>query len=348
MQQSTNRRELTISALRLLNLKSKNTINPSTKEIMVSCPIHGKDRTPSMGIDLERGIYNCFACGAHGTIENLYRTVTGQSLNVALGLNLDSFSTFANRTPIVTFEEPLTLKNVYLNLNKTDFKELNYNPDVLKYLRSRGISLKVAHTMQMKYVENSRINGTLFKRRLIIPIYENNKLISIEGRRVYSEDPDPKVLYPKNCTVNTLFDIDNLDKQNTLYACEGLMDLAVLRTCDLFKNSTSIFGANLTQRQVELFKQFPKIVYIPDLDAAGTKTVDIMKEASLKNVYILPPPKTINNCAIKDIGDIPKARATIQQLVDRRWLSYQKPLFSRTNYSEIESKYLKELNELND
>lgn len=327
MQMSTNRRELTLKALNLLNIKTRNSIHNSTKEIMISCPFH-KDKTPSFGIDIENGRGHCFSCGWSGSIESLYKDVTGQSLKTVLGLKSDSFSSYSYRNSFqfFNFENPLTLKNVYLNFNTLDLKSLDSNPDVLAYLNNRGISLSIASSMKMKYIEESRINGTLFKRRLIIPVYENNRLISIEGRRIYSEDPDPKVLYPKNCTVNTLYDIDNLDKSSTLYACEGLMDLAVLRGCEFFKNSTSIFGANLTKRQIELFKQFPKVVYIYDLDEAGLSTVKQLKESELENIYTLKLPNEINNIKIKDIGDIPKTGVNVQYLLDRRWLAYIKPL----------------------
>ena len=102
------------------------------------------------------------------------------------------------------------------------------------------------------------------------------------------------------------------------------MDLAVLRTSSVFKNSTSIFGANITRRQLELFKRFPKIVYIPDSDAAGEKTVEKLKAARLGKTYILRIPKKINNVDVKDVGDLTKAGIVPQDLVDRNWLSYEK------------------------
>lgn len=325
------RRDLSISAISLLNLKTKKNITPSTNEVMVSCPLHGVDKTPSMGIDLKKGIYNCFACGAHGTIESLYRTLTGNSLLKTLGVNSDSFSNYARNPLKVNFYEnfekaELSLKSVYLNYNPKDIISINQSKEGLEYVRGRGISPKVAQSMKMGYVEESRINGTYFKRRLVIPIYENQKLISIEGRRVFREDPDPKVLYPKNCTVNTLYDIDLLDKEEPLYACEGLMDLAVLRGNDFFKNSSAIFGANLTKRQINLFSQFKKVIYINDRDGAGRKTLDIMKDSGLDNLYNLPLPSSINGIEIKDIGDIPKTGASIEDLLNRKWLSYIKKI----------------------
>ena len=197
------------------------------------------------------------------------------------------------------------------------------DPACAAYLRKRGIPESVAKSMGFKYAEEMLINTNKFKNRLLIPVYEEGRLISIEGRRILDND-EVKVLYPRNSSVNTLFDIDNLDTSSTVYAVEGLMDLAVLRTSDTFKNSTSIFGANITKRQLELLKRFPKIVYIPDSDAAGEKTVEKLKAAKLGKTYILRIPKKINNIDVKDVGDLTKAGIVPQDLVDRNWLSYEK------------------------
>ena len=333
MRSDLNRRDLTIQAISLLNLKTKIHIGSSTREIAVCCPIHGVDKTPSFFIDLDKGLCHCFSCNWSGNIEKLYRTLTGQSLYRALGYNNDSFSSFARAPLKFNFYTNLervetALKSVYVNYDSKALVDIEGTP-AESYIHSRGISLDRAHSMKMKYCEETRINGTLFKRRLIIPVYEDNKLLSFEGRRVYPEDPDPKVLYPKNCTVNTLYDIDNLDKAQPIYACEGLMDLAVLRECEYFKNSTSIFGANLTKRQIELFKQFPKVIYINDLDEAGERTLGALKASDIPNVYKLVLPKEVNGIKIKDIGDLPKAHICVGDLLKHNWLNYEFPL--RTN-----------------
>lgn len=328
---ATNRREITLAALSLLNLRSKKRITDASHDIMVSCPIHGVDRNPSFGIDLDKGVCHCFSCGYSGSIENLYKTLTGQNLSKALGLSSDPFSSYARQPLKFSFydkldKSELLLKSVYVNFDAKKLIPYFRNKECKEYVKKRGINSKVAEQAKLQYCEEGRINGTLFKRRLIIPIYESGKLISIEGRRIYSEDPDPKVLYPKNCTVNTLYDLDNLDRSKTLYACEGLMDLLVLRGCDFFKNSTSIFGANITKRQLELFSEFNSVVYIADSDQAGQKTIEALKESKLDNLYSLALPKSINNIYIKDIGDIPKTGCHVQDLLNRKWLNYIKKL----------------------
>ena len=322
------RRELSNVVVSQLNLKSKGRIPRTASWVMFHCPYH-KDDNPSFGINYDRGTYNCFSCGRHGNIEGLYYDLTGHSLNSFLGIKkADKFSSFSHQpqTPIGRPEHKAVKKNVYLNFDSTQLTSALENKDCVEYLRKRGISLEVARSAGLLYADDTYINGTRFKHRICIPVYENGVLQTIEGRRLSADDYGPKVLYPKNTTVNTLYDIDNLDRNTTLYGVEGLMDLFVLRGCDEFKNSTSIFGANVTDRQLELLSQFKEVVYIYDLDDAGRGTVRKLKEKGMNNVYTLKLPKNLNGIEIKDVGDIPKTGVTLDFLVERKWLKYKKPI----------------------
>ena len=320
------RRELSNVVVSQLNLKAKGRIPRTAEWVMFHCPFH-KDNNPSFGINYDKGTYNCFSCGRHGNVESLYYDLTGHSLNNFLGIKkADKFSSFSRKPYTPSIEKSdvkIKKRNVYLSYDSTKLTPAVENKDCVEYLRKRGISLELARKAGFLYADDTYINGTRFKHRICIPVYENGVLQTIEGRRLSDDDFGPKVLYPKNTTVNTLYDIDNLDRNTTLYGVEGLMDLFVLRGCDEFRNSTSIFGANVTDRQMGLLKEFKEVVYIPDLDEAGTSTVLKMKENKLDNMYVLKLPKNLN---AKDIGDLPKLGISLDSLVERKWLKYKKPL----------------------
>lgn len=53
---------------------------------------------------------------------------------------------------------------------------------------------------------------------------------------------------------------------------------------------------------------------------------DKLKEIQNGNIYYLRLPKEINGNPIKDIGDLPKYNLTINDLIDRKWLKYEKYL----------------------
>lgn len=322
------RQEISRYVVSFLGLKSRNKLNPYTEELSVYCPFH-KETNPSCFIDMNRGIYHCFSCGRGGSVESLYKEVTGDNIYSALGIKSNPFSSFARRNNQFNFNygsdrDPVK-KNVYINYDKTKMTPATQNKKCLDYLHKRGISRVVADEADFKYCEETRINTTLFKNRICIPIYEGGRLMSIEGRRLDDED-EPKVLYPKNTSVDFLYDWDNLNKEEPVYGCEGLMDLFVLRSCRFFKNSTSIFGANLTKRQISQIKQLKSFVYINDLDEAGERTVQSLKELGLNNVYNLRLPNKINDTIIKDIGDLPKAGVTVEDLINKKWLLYIKKI----------------------
>lgn len=327
-----NRNQITQMAISYMGLRPKSTVYPSTKEMSFHCPFH-KDKTPSLFINLDMGVFNCFSCGRSGSIESLFKEYTNSSLYTTLGIDTSPFNNYARLNQLSSMlkneaEDNFDLKKVYINFDSSKLLKLKDSPEALDYIERRGIPLSVAIQMKFKFIrEATLINNTKFENRLVIPIYENNRLISIEGRKVGElKEKEPKVLYPKNCSVNSLYDIDNLDTEEPLYVVEGLMDLAVLRSSDFFKNSSAIFGANLTKRQIKLLLDFKKVVYIPDADQAGDKTVEKLKDTGYKNIYILRLPKVINNVNIKDVGDIPKAGISIDDLLNRKWLKYEKKL----------------------
>lgn len=325
-----NRSDLTRQAISYLGLKTKNKVTSYTEEVKVHCPFH-KDNTPSLFINVKHGIFKCFSCGRKGSIESLFKEMTGDNLYHALGLTTNKPTQFSSLARNMNNDydydsDKLKKKSVYMNFNEKDFVPATSNNLSLRYLYRRGITAEIADSVGMMYCESTRINTTLFKNRLCIPIYENGNLCSIEGRKILSSEEGPKVLYPKNTSVNLLYDIDNLDRNSTLYACEGLMDLMLLRTCNEFKNSTSIFGASLTDRQLSQLSEFKDIVYIPDNDEAGEGVVTKLLESGISGLSVLRLPKEINGVQIKDIGDLPKAGVTVNDLYNRRWLNHIKNL----------------------
>lgn len=318
------RRQLSTIIISYLNLKSRVRILPTTFEASFHCPFH-IDKTPSLFIDLVNGRYHCFSCGRGGSVESLYKEMTGESIYKVLGITNDPFSSFARKSQISFYNfdyDKVSKKEVYLNYDSSKLTPAIENMDCIHYLVNRGISVDIAEKQGLLYSEDTIINTTSFKKRLCIPIYENGILSSIEGRKLFKEDIGPKVLYPKNTAVDLLYDIDNLNKEERVYACEGLMDLFVLRSSPSFQNSTSIFGANISKRQIEQIKQFKEFVYIPDNDQAGNKTIEFLRDSGLKNIYALKLPEELNGTSIKDIGDLPKVGVTPEELLNKKLLNY--------------------------
>lgn len=329
MEELLSRRDITIQAIKYLGLKVKGTIGSTTDDIMVRCPIHGGvygDKNPSCGISLDKGIYHCFACGSHGSIESLFKQLTGENLYKALGIKNDPFTNFARSQEYYFPEEPAIDKlNITFTCDLSTLPNAYDTKEGKDYLNKRGITEEVSKEMDIRYSDSFYINGKEYKKRIFIPIYEDKKLISVEARKVEDND-EPKVLYPKGSSVNTLYDWDNLDLEEPVYCTEGLMDMAVLRECKEFKNSTTIFGANISNRQKSFINKIKTFVYINDNDEVGENVLNILRSIQKGNIYYLRPPKELNNTAIKDIGDLPKSNYTATMLYNKKWTKYIKYL----------------------
>lgn len=327
------KRDISLKVISDLHIRPSRRITSYTKDIQCSCPFH-KDTKPSLGINLDKGIYHCFSCNRSGSITGLYYDITGNSFYKVYNISTDSFSSFARKDYSINYSDSnanIGKKTVYLNYDKSKLLPIEGNRLCMTYLHKRGIPMDIAKKYEFSYAKDLQINTTRFVNRICIPVYEDGQLTSIEGRMLTQpvNDTDRKVIYPKNTSVSTLFDIDNLNFNEDIYACEGLMDLFVLKTCSFFDNSTSIFGASLSNRQISLIARCNKrFIYIPDSDEAGFKTVEQLKRCGLPNIYILPLPEEVNGIAIKDVGDLPKCNSSPNDLLGKKWLNRIKPVNS--------------------
>lgn len=99
----------------------------------------------------------------------------------------------------------------------------------------------------------------------------------------------PKVWYPGNTEINkTIFNIDNLDYNKTLYLCEGFASTPKIMKV-FGENVSCTFGAKLTEEQIEYLDKFVEICIVPDDDEAGLAMVEFIHERIREpKVKILP------------------------------------------------------------
>ena len=111
----------------------------------------------------------------------------------------------------------------------------------------------------------------------------------------------PKVKYvPNSQAYRTLFNIDNLKFNETLYLVEGTGSLSKIWTF-ISKNCTCVFGSKIDIEQIELLKKFKHIVIIPDNDLAGYMMIkDLNKELTNFSVINIVTEDT-DNSYVKDI-----------------------------------------------
>jgi hypothetical protein len=168
-------------------------------------------------------------------------------------------------------------------------------PDALRYCYSRHMTDQFIKEFELTYLPFGYLNGSKMPwiQRLMIPIKEGGKVLSIEGRDITRKQAK-KALYPKTCTTSTLFNIDRLRKDQPLVVVEGIMDL--IPVWRVHENVTCTFGIQLSHRQKRLLKEFPNVVLMPDSDEGGERFIDILDSFYEDEFFIAQVPE-------KDPGD---------------------------------------------
>jgi DNA primase len=57
-----------------MELKGLHKVRPVGDNVMACCCFH-EERSPSFGVNIDTGVYNCFGCGAKGTFQHLVKTL---------------------------------------------------------------------------------------------------------------------------------------------------------------------------------------------------------------------------------------------------------------------------------
>jgi DNA primase len=296
-------------ALSMIGLHNKTKTSFNDQD-MISCPFHS-DHNPSCSVNFQKGIYHCFQCGKKGTISSLVWELQKESIYTFLGIERDEGTIIGYKPLQKTIKE---VKNEEIKPEEIKKKPISLDirglispydqwETAIQYLNVRGIPENIAKENELMYSEEVTINGTFFKKRILIPIYdENNILVNFEGRDISFNKDVRKVLYPKK-SIKPLYQFNKLDLSKPVFLFEGILKTLVARTDFYFKNSTSLLGVEISELQVNLLKRIPHIIVIPDNDEAGKKLVPFLR----KNLE-----KTIIECLrikdtwIKDADEIPK------------------------------------------
>jgi len=281
--------------------------------LSILCPYHNDKNLGSCFVHTST-VVKCFSCGA---VSNLFTVVKLKNPSFT---NREVFK-FLGTEELKKLDRVLSSrksKSVEKEENNysIDFSSLKTKPvDLgLYYCRSRKFTQEWIDKHKIKIVTDG-----YYKDYFAIPIMYQGKLLTYEFRKAYEyeylreiyqtrgslEDlrakfkkesssfgdesvfkylRKPKVLYPKNISLDIIFDYDNLDRESDLYICEGVAGIPVVEKF----NVTSTFGSNITYKQIDVLKEFKgKKILIHDGDEAGDKMLwELVK--NVEEVYVFP------------------------------------------------------------
>ncbi len=237
-------------------------------ERMALCPFHD-DRSPSCSINIEKNVFQCFACGEKGTILDFVAKMEQCSISesaqlVAGWCDLSSEVSARNRTAKALPEsgaenEPLGF-------------ELPLDPRH-PYLKERGVSENTISKFGLGYCGRGIMKG-----RICIPIHDaNGILVAYAGRWPGSAPPpdEPRYKFPRGFKKRlVLFNLHRVREAEHLVIVEGYW--SVFRLHSLGAPAVSLMGTNLSASQADLLNRTEArlLTLLLDADAAGRKATE--------------------------------------------------------------------------
>uniref|UniRef100_A0A6H2A306 Putative primase n=1 Tax=viral metagenome TaxID=1070528 RepID=A0A6H2A306_9ZZZZ len=140
-------------------------------QLFYNCPFHEDDKG-HMGVDTKRGIYHCFKCGAKGKVRDL---------EIPLSDFKEQVENFLYGKPDQERTND-SLSNLAL---PREFQLVTKQSGLpYQYLRNREITKTEIRSYKMGYC-----NSGVFQDRVIVPIYEGDKLKYFVGRTYTNREP---------------------------------------------------------------------------------------------------------------------------------------------------------------
>jgi DNA primase catalytic core len=328
------------------------------------CPWHD-DSTPSLSVDKEKGLYNCFGCGESGDHFTLVMKMKGCDFKEALtylkGLSGRTAAVPPEKKTVKAAEkkEPPVMANVNLDV-VCDFyhKKLYKNNTAFTYLtETRGIDPELVGRFKIGFADGSLLkmvsNGQketfktlgilkttdkgriweFFTGCLTFPVFdETGKAVHMYGRKA---DPEAEQahLYLAG-SHKSVFNRKASKVYDTIIIVESVIDCLSLITIG-FENVQPLYGAGtFTEEHLQALKndRVKEVVLGLDNDAAGRNGCEKHKKTLIDegfSVKVITPPagKDWNDCLVAGTG-----KQEIETLIKQAPLEHP-PKEEKTDFS---------------
>ncbi len=290
-----------------------------TKKGNHKCCLPGHDdKTPSLSINLQNGLFNCFGCSRSGNMIQWHIQHHSVEIKEALKQIAEKF----NITSTEAKHKRKREVNKEAEIDLTELVEKCHQDlpgEIRTYLNNRGIP----ETLIKKYKLGW---GKLYgKHWITIPIKSKSGGYSLlKLRRPPSEEgtDTPKMkVYPVSAK-HELFDHETLEKSDWVVICEGEMDKLVLEAHGIpaitFTGGAGTFKTEWKEYIAELVqaKKLTKITVLYDNDEPGKKgaekAVQVLLEIKGLRVHKIDLPemqnghKDVTDYLVHEKGDIKK------------------------------------------
>jgi len=252
-------------------------------ETKIVCPFHN-DENPSMVINLERGSYYCFGCGASGDafhfVEQAEKETKGIQLIIKFFkiLNSDEVKHIrVNRKMLRVRKQSKELYDIacdyYYGLSKIDWNKRKSKEvvEARDYMVKRGFTTDVLNECEAKITYNKQY-------AIIFPMLDNGEFKGWVCRTTLPEvEKKRKYLYSEGfMRRNTL--VGNYANCETVFIVEGYMDRLKFLQYGV-KNVVAILGWKMSVEQERKLKSagINHVISALDNDECGRKGTEYLK-----------------------------------------------------------------------
>jgi len=246
------------------------------------CPYH-EDHNPSFGVDTEKGAFNCFACHATGTFDQLL---------VHLGIESD-----LQEVDAMSDGE---WKDVMLSLDNKSNRKVKWPGEDLEIIspyaeeapRKYASYLERARKLPTHTIISHKIGWSPREdNRVLIPVWSlsGDRVLWIERRRI--DNGKPKYWRPKGVRKElALYGMSSIAGYNWIVIVEGIFDTIALSSYNI--PSVCCFGGFSTFHRNAIAKRFDMVYVCFDGDDAGRRkakeAIAMLKDCGLyvKNVKL--------------------------------------------------------------
>lgn len=352
------------------------TLAKKGRSRMGHCPFH-EDKTPSLSVNQEKGLYKCFGCGEGGDVFTFVMQKLGLGFSKAVSY-LEEFvaigapGTSATQAPArelpvqrLPAQGPITSKVSLIDVLSSYRKELEASREAIDYLRGRGLYQgQILRRLDAGYASGSllekcsqgqkaalkdmkiisRKGREAFKGCITIALRDlGGQVVALYGRRITNRAP--KHIYMAGPHQGLLNPAGYLAYQERMIWTEGIIDAISLMVLG-FAGVDALYGANgLSQMHTQALKEgrTKEIILALDNDEAGragvSKLREQLKEQRLIIRVIFPPEphKDWNDFLLLEGSNQDKKRA-IEGLIEAASPTYPPPV--RLKISKKNGRYV--------
>lgn len=219
------------------------------EDITVCCVNPGcDDDKEHLWINLEKSVYHCWKCGYKGRVVNNKLVMNALKANKARKGPRKSFSSGHMEDSLKVIDPSVFIK----------LEDLRVDHQAIKYILSRGITVKDCSNMGGMYCPVDRLYG-----RIVFPIKDEDKIVGWQGRSVYDRTPKYIIFGKKSLGMYNMKPLMMYEKFVIIF--EGIFD--VLKVPDY---GVSILGKKLSDvqlRMISTFLQVKTVFIMLDSDA---------------------------------------------------------------------------------